>query len=158
MHIASVSQWTDASVQSVPMARQSAGYWSATFKPPTPLRSGYFVFYFEDGEHHRDQNHGAYWDVVSCQDGEPSPVAIAQQSNTWLGGLMAPGMQRPLDWSKAIAILRDDLAHYPHHVGDYIQLWRDELAQGDGSPASYEHVGREIDEYLAKHGNTMPWS
>ncbi len=64
MHIAGVSPGTDARVQSVPMARQSAGYWSADFKPPKPYGMGYFVFYFADGEHHVDRNHGEYWDVV----------------------------------------------------------------------------------------------
>lgn len=153
LHIANVVLPSQATVHDLSMTRQPDGTWIADFDPPTPFGWGYFVFYFEDNQHHPDRNHGAYWDIAMCFRGEPFPEAAIQKSNSWMGELIAPGIQRPLDIGKAIAVLKDDFARYPNHVTDFYMLWTDELTMGDKSPASYEKVGREVDEYVAKYGN-----
>lgn len=153
LYIASVVMGLQNTVHDQPLTRQADGQWVTDFDPPTPFGWGYFVFYFEDQQHHVDRNHGTYWDIVSCLHGQPSAFAVVQESNTWLGNLMAPGMQRPRDIDRAITVLKADLAQYPDHVEDYYFLWSDELTLADNSPAGYEQVAHDINDYVARYGN-----
>jgi thiol-disulfide isomerase/thioredoxin len=151
LRIADLTFLSGVPVQSVPMTKQPDGTWSTKLSL-NGLEVSYFVFYFEDGLHRVDRNHGNYWDILGCTAGEPSAVAVMRQAMTWQGKLTAPGIERPLSLDRAIAILRDDLTRFPDHTADYGEIWIVELEQAGKTQAAFQQVASEIDRFLAAHG------
>jgi thiol-disulfide isomerase/thioredoxin len=137
----------------IPMTRAAAGTWEADFAPKRNYVPGYSIFFFEDERNRADNNGGQYWDILNCSKGEPDEWAVNARAATYQGRLLAPGIERAPDLTRALDILKNDLRRHPDHYSHYFSIWRYELELGSENPSAYEQVGGEVDAFISARGN-----
>ncbi len=134
-----------------PMTRADGPVWQVDFVPKRNHIPGYAIFFFEDEKNRTDNHGGQYWDILNCSRAVPDPFAVGEQASTYDGRLLAPGIQRPPDLERAIAILKDDSKRYGRD--NTLGICAYELKLGGQSPSAYEQLSREIDAFISAHGN-----
>ncbi len=137
----------------IPMIRTSGGSWRADYTPDKNYIPGYSIFFFEDEKERVDNNGSRYWEILNCRNGEPDELAVDAQSSTYEGRLLAPGIQRPPDLTRAVEILKADLKRHPARYSHYFSMWRYQLQLGRASAAVYQQVGSDLDAFIGAHGN-----
>lgn len=135
----------------VPLRRDEDGVWRGRI--PMEWWWDYVLYYFYDENKRIDTNAGKYWELLVCK---PFPGAVVQalatRAESFAGTMNVAGLQRPVDYDRTVAMLRELLAAYPKDRRFVLhQLWRYELLRGGKRPAAYARVRREIRDYIARH-------
>jgi thiol-disulfide isomerase/thioredoxin len=133
----------------IPMTRAAGSAWQAEYTPKRMYIPGYSIFFFQDEKGRADNNGAQYWELLDCQN----PFSVIEQASTYEGRLLAPGIQRPPELSRALDIVRNLLKEAPTAYMLYPAVWRYELELAGGSAAAYEQVGTELDALVSAHGD-----
>ncbi|HYL72583.1 MAG TPA: redoxin family protein [Bryobacteraceae bacterium] len=139
----------------IPMTPSTNGIWHADYSSDRTFFTGYLIFFFVDERGRVDNNHAHYWDVLFCQDAEPTASAVIAQASTYEGRLLVPGIQRPPDLVRALDILKADLKDRPNHYDPSNLIWQYELQLAGGSDSAYEQVGRDLEVYIITHSHSV---
>ena len=114
------------------MSRTADGAWETTI----PLESSwsFLIFFVQDQDDRVDNNQGDYWQILSCgADGTPTSMATYYLAASYAGDVPAPGIQRAVDYARAISILKEDMKLHPDSSGFASEVWRLSNEAGRGN-------------------------
>ena len=134
------------------MSRAADGVWETTI----PLESfwSFLIFFIKDQNDHVDSNQGDYWQILSCgKDGTHTSMATYYLAASYAGDVLAPGIQRAVDYPRAISILEDDMKRHPDRIGSISEVWRYQIKQAGETDAAYTKVAGEIEQFIVDQKN-----
>lgn len=143
------SAWNGKLVR-LPMTRGADGVWEASFQPEHFWI--YLMFYFQDDTGRMDNNRARYWDLLGCQGGTPDDQAVSAQARTYTGTIVGSGIQRPVDYGRAVAVIEADVRAHPEHRFNLLDdLWGYKLQRDGEDERAWRKLSREIDRFLDAH-------
>src|ERR1700730_7607929 len=110
-------------------ARREGGAWMATARYKEFNAPRYAIYWVEEPQSKEvDTNSGEYFEVPFCDlHGQLSEVSVRLQAQSYTGILEARGVERPVNYAKAIEIL-EDCIRVPSRGQDLIEdLWKYKL-------------------------------
>ena len=126
------------------MSRTADGAWETTI--PLEVFWSFLIFFVRDQNDRVDSNQGNYWQVLSCgADGAPTSRATYHLAASYAGDVLAPGIQRAVDYPRAISILQEDIKRHPDRIGFTSEVWRYQIRQAGESDAAYARLAGEIE-------------
>jgi thiol-disulfide isomerase/thioredoxin/tetratricopeptide (TPR) repeat protein len=137
------------------MSRTTDGAWETTI----PLESfwSFLIFLVKDQNDRVDSNQGDYWQILSCgEDGTPSARATSNLAASYAGDVLAPGIQRAVDYARAIAILEEDMKRHPDRIGSAYEVWRYQVKQAGETDTAYARVAGEIEHFILDRKDSEP--
>ncbi len=137
------------------MLRTADGAWEATI----PLESfwSFLIFLVKDQNDRVDSNQGNYWQIASCgDDGTLSTQAVGYLAASYTGEVLAPGIQRAVDYARAISILNEDLKRHPDRIGSASEVWRYQVKQAGETDAAYAKLAGEIEQFIVDQKDNEP--
>lgn len=132
------------------MSRAADGAWETTI----PLESfwAFLIFFVKDQSDRVDSNHGDYWQVLSCgPDGAATSMATYYLAASYAGAVLAPGIQRAVDYARAISILEQDMKRHPDRIASASEVWRYQMKQAGETDAAYTKLAGEIEQFIIDH-------
>lgn len=130
------------------MSRTADGTWETTI----PLESfwSFLIFFVKDQSDRIDSNQGHYWQILSCgDDGRPMSMATYYLAASYAGEVLAPGIQRAVDYPLAISILEEDMKRNPDRIGLTSDVWRYQMKQAGETDAAYMKLAVQIEQFVA---------
>ena len=133
-----------------PMSRMSDGTWESTIAVE-PFWS-FLIFLVKDQNDRVDSNQGDYWQILACgADAAPSAMAVSYLADSYIGRVLAPGIQRAVDLTRAISILEEDVKQHPERTDHMSGIWNYRIKQSDGSDTAYAQLATEIEKFISQH-------
>lgn len=132
------------------MSRTADGAWETTI----PLESfwSFLIFFVKDQSDRVDSNQGDYWQILSCgADGTATSMATYYLAASYAGAVLAPGIQRAVDYARAISILEEDTKRHPDRIGSASEVWRYQMKQAGETDAAYTKLAGEIEQFITDH-------
>jgi thiol-disulfide isomerase/thioredoxin len=130
------------------MSRAANGGWETTI-PVEPFWS-FLIFFVKDQSDRIDNNQGDYWQILSCGDDRTATsMATYYLSASYAGEVLAPGIQRAVDYPRAISILEEDIKSHPDRIGLTSDVWRYQMKQGGETDIAYAKLAVEIEQFIA---------
>jgi thiol-disulfide isomerase/thioredoxin/Tfp pilus assembly protein PilF len=129
------------------MSRTADGAWETTI----PLESSwsFLIFFVQDQGDRVDNNQGDYWQILSCgADGTPTFMATYYLAASYAGDVPAPGIQRAVDYARAISILKEDMKLHPDSSGFASQVWHYQMKQAGETDVAYARLAGEIEQFI----------
>jgi cytochrome c biogenesis protein CcmG, thiol:disulfide interchange protein DsbE len=142
----------DGDEKTFPFVRRDDGIWQATvsLQNRIPL---YLVYWIEDHDTKQsDTNHGNYFEVPFCEPhGHRSERSVMFEAQSYTGILGAHGIDRPVDFAKAIEVLTEYI-HPPFRGESLISsLWNYKLHLAGDTPEARAALLTEINKFIADH-------
>jgi len=139
--------------QTISFTRREDGVWQAnvTFKNFTAPR--YAIYWVEESKSKEtDINLGEYFEVPFCDvHGRLLEESVSLQAQSYSGILEAEGIERPVNYAKAIEIL-EDFMHAPSRGRNLIaDLWEYKLRLGGDTTENRVLLVAEINKFLSDH-------
>jgi thiol-disulfide isomerase/thioredoxin len=136
--------------RSFPMLRTPDGTWESTI-PLEPFWS-FLIFLVKDQNDRVDSNQGDYWQILSCNtDNSPTALAVGHLADSYRGQVFAPGIQRAVNYPRAISILEEDLKLYPKRIDHMSQIWIYQVKQDGDSDSAYAQLATQIERFISEH-------
>jgi cytochrome c biogenesis protein CcmG/thiol:disulfide interchange protein DsbE len=152
LHLVFEYGFFDGDRKTIPFTRRDDGNWVATVTLEERIPT-YAVYWVEDSEtKHSDTNHGRYFDVRFCDIyGERSELGVKWEAKSYTGILTPYGIDRPVDFPKAIDILEEHI-HAPTRGANLIDnLWRYKLSAHRDTSEARRALLIEIDKFISDH-------
>ena len=142
----------DGDERTVPFVRRDDGAWQAniSLKDRIPL---FLVYWIGDPETKQsDTNHGNYFEVPFCDvRGHRSERSVMFEAQSYTGILESHGIERPVDFAKAIEVLTEYI-HPPFHGESLIStLWNYKLHLAGDTPEARMSLLAEINKFIGDH-------
>jgi thiol-disulfide isomerase/thioredoxin/Tfp pilus assembly protein PilF len=129
------------------MSRTGDGAWETTI--PLEAYWSFLIFFVKDQNDRIDSNQGDYWQILSCgADATPTSMATYYLAASYAGDVLAPGIQRAVDYARAISILEDDRKRHPDRIGSASEVWRYQMKQAGETDAAYAKLAGEIEQFI----------
>jgi len=129
------------------MCRTADGAWEATI--PLEAYWSFLIFFVKDQNDRVDNNQGNYWQILSCSDdGIPGYMATYYLAASYAGDVLAPGIQRTVDYARAISIFEQDMKRHPGSTGYATEIWHYKLKQAGETDAAYTKLAGEIERFI----------
>jgi thiol-disulfide isomerase/thioredoxin len=138
--------------QTISFARREDGVWIST----VPLRGGiptYAIYWIEDHETKQtDNNEGRYFEVLFCNvHGERREMSVMFQAMSYTGFLERYGIERSVDYAKAIEIL-EEYIHAPSQGQNLISnLWNYKLHLHGNTSEARSTLLTEVNKFIGDH-------
>jgi thiol-disulfide isomerase/thioredoxin/predicted negative regulator of RcsB-dependent stress response len=139
--------------QTIPFTRREDGVWvtNVTYKNVRAPR--YAIYWVEESQNKQvDTNSGEYFEVPFCDlHGQLLEASVKLRAQSYTGILEARGVERPVNYAKAIEIL-DDYIHVPSRGPDLIgDLWRYKLELQGDTEENRALLVAEINTFVSDH-------
>jgi thiol-disulfide isomerase/thioredoxin len=139
--------------QKIQFTQRDDGVWLASYTYKEFAAAQYAIYWAEDPETKRaDTNAGQYFEVPFCDlHGKLLEANVQLQARSHTGILEAQGIERPVNYAKAIEILEDYIRIPPRGrdlVGD---LWTYKLELRGDTPETRVSLLNEIDKFIGDH-------
>ena len=136
----------------IPFERRDDGLWQAEvqLQDRIPL---YIIYWVEDRETKQsDTNQGKYFEVPFCDPhGHRSERSVEFEAQSYTGILESHGIERPVDFAKAIEVLTEFI-HPPFRGANLIaSLWNYKLHLGGDTPQTRATLLPEINQFVTDH-------
>jgi hypothetical protein len=139
--------------QTLPFIRRDDGVWLATVALRDWAPAQYAIYWVEDrGSGQTDTNEGKYFEVPFCDvEGRREEQSVRLEAESYTGALAAHGIERPVNYAKAIEVL-EEYIHPPSRGENLISsLWKYKLkVQGDRAEARATLL-TEINSFIGDH-------
>src|SRR5262249_24429297 len=113
----------------------------------------YAVYWIEDRESKLvDINDGKYFEVPFCDAlGQREERSVRYEAESYTGKLEASGIERPVDYAKAVDVLSGYI--HPPSRGDNLisSLWKYELKLHGDTPEARSALLAEIKKFISDH-------
>lgn len=152
LHLVFEYGFFDGDRQTIPFAVRDDGNWVAIVPLETRIPT-YATYWIEDRDTKQsDTNHGRYFDVRFCDlYGERSEMGVKWEAQSYTGILTSYGIDRPVDFRKAIDVLEEHI-HAPTRGANLIgDLWRYKLSSRGDTPEAQTALLTEIDKFISDH-------
>jgi cytochrome c biogenesis protein CcmG, thiol:disulfide interchange protein DsbE len=142
----------DGDDQVIPLTRGDNGLWQAN----VPLQERiprYLIYWIEDRQTKQtDTNQGRYFEVPFCDPhGHRSELSVEFEAQSYTGILESHGIERPVDFAKAIEVLTEFI-HPPFRGANLIaSLWNYKLHLGGDTPQTRAALLSEVNQFVADH-------
>lgn len=151
-HVVFEAGTLDGDEKTLPFTRRDDGLWQAT----VPLRDRiplYLIYWIDDRDTKQsDTNHGSYFEVPFCDPhGHRSERSVMFEAQSYTGILASHGIDRPVDFAKAIEILSEYI--HPPFRGEFLiaSLWSYKLHLAGDTPEARAALLTEINKFIADH-------
>jgi thiol-disulfide isomerase/thioredoxin len=136
----------------VPFTRRDNKLWQADvqLQERIPL---YMIYWIEDRDSRQsDTNHGNYFEVPFCDPhGHRSERSVMFEAQSYTGILESHGIERPVDFAKAVEVLTEYI-HPPFHGGSLISsLWNYQVHFAGDTAEARAALLAEINKFIADH-------
>jgi cytochrome c biogenesis protein CcmG/thiol:disulfide interchange protein DsbE len=152
LHLVFEYGFFDGDRQILPFTLRDDGSWIASV--PLEVRiPTYAIYWIEDRDTKQsDTNHGKYYDVRFCDIyGERSELGVKWEAQSYTGILTPYGIDRPVDFSKAIDVLEEHI-HAPTRGANLIaDLWRYKLSSHGDTPEARTVLLTEMSKFISDH-------
>lgn len=151
LHLVLGHELTPFDHQTIPFTRRGDGVWlaSVTYKQFNAPR--YAIYWVEDPQTKQmDTNVGEYFEVPFCDlHGRLSETSVRLQAWSYTGILEAHGIERPVNYAKAIEIL-EDYIRVPSRGANLIgDLWKYKLELRGDTPENRSLLIAEINKFIS---------
>jgi cytochrome c biogenesis protein CcmG, thiol:disulfide interchange protein DsbE len=151
-HIVFENGYPDGDDRVIPFTRRGNGLWQANVQllERIPL---YIIYWVEDHETKQsDTNQGKYFEVPFCDPhGRRSERSVEFEAQSYTGILESHGIERPVDFAKAIEVLTEFI-HPPFRGANLIaSLWNYKLHLGGDTPQTRAALLIEINRFVSDH-------
>jgi thiol-disulfide isomerase/thioredoxin/predicted negative regulator of RcsB-dependent stress response len=139
--------------QTISFAQRDDGVWVAKLSYEAFAAPKYAIYWVEEpGSKLTDTNGGEYFEVPFCDlRGNLLETNVKLRAQSYTGLLEAHGIERPVNYAKAIEIL-DDYIHAPARGQDLIDdRWKYELALRGDTAASRDLLTSQINQFVNEH-------
>jgi thiol-disulfide isomerase/thioredoxin len=129
------------------------GVWSATLNWPANAAPKYAIYWAEEpGTTANDTNGGNYFEVPFCDlHGQQTESSVGLQAESYTGILAAHGIERLVNYQKALEIL-EDYIRVPRRGGSLIgNLWEYKFRMHRNDPENFTALLTEIDKFIDEH-------
>jgi len=136
----------------IPFVRQTDDVWVATV-PINEQMPQYAAYWVDDPESKQsDTNGGKYFDVHFCNmRGEPAEMSVQLEAESYTGVIQARGIDRPMDYAKAIQILEGEIRLPMRGQDLLVYLWAYKLQLGGDTPQTRSALIEEINRFTVEH-------
>lgn len=151
-HIVFDAGSVDGDDEAIPFARRDDGLWQATVALQERIPR-YIVYWIEDRETKQtDTNQGRYFEVPFCDPyGRRSELSVEFEAQSYTGILESHGIERPVDFAKAIEVL-SEFIHPPFRGANLVaSLWNYKLHLGGDTPQTRATLLTEINQFVTDH-------
>lgn len=140
--------------QTLPFVRQEDGVWLATVALLT-AGPAYAIYWIEDrGSKQVDTNDGKYFEVPFCNiHGQRSGMSVKFEAQSYTGILEAHGIERSVNYAKAIEVLEDYIRVPSKGQSLISSLWRYKLALRGDTPEARSTLLAEINGFIRDHSD-----
>jgi len=137
------------------MSRTRDGAWETTIA--LEYFWSFLIFLVKDQNNRVDSNQGDYWQILSCgEDGMPSARATYNLAASYAGDVLAPGIQRAVDYARAISILEESMKRHPDRIGSVSEVWRYQVKRAGETDAAYARLAGEIEHFILDQKDNEP--
>jgi thiol-disulfide isomerase/thioredoxin len=139
--------------QTIPFTRSEDRVWQANVTYKSFRAPRYAIYWVEESQTKQtDTNSGKYFEVPFCDvHGQLLEESVSLQAQSYTGILEAKGIERPVDYAKAIEIL-EDYMHAPSRGRNLIaDLWNYKLGLGGDTPENRTALVAEINKFVSDH-------
>jgi thiol-disulfide isomerase/thioredoxin len=153
LHLVSGHEITPFDNQTIPFTRRDDGVWVATVTYKNLHAPRYAIYWVEEPESKQvDTNSGEYFEVPFCDvHGRLAEKSVGLQAQSYTGILEAQGIERPVNYAKAVEIL-EDYIHPPSRGQDLIaDLWDYKLGLRGDTPENRVSLVAEINKFVSDH-------
>jgi thiol-disulfide isomerase/thioredoxin len=153
LHLVSGHEMTPFDHQPIPFTRRDEGVWVATLTYKNFNAPRYAIYWVEESQSKQvDTNSGEYFEVPFCDmHGRLSEKSVSLQAQSYTGILEAQGIERPVNYAKAIEIL-EDYIHAPSRGASLIaELWEYKLRLRGDTPENRAPLVAEINKFVGDH-------
>lgn len=151
-HVVFENGYPDSDDKIVPFARRNDGLWQANVALQERIPR-YLIYWVEDRETKQtDTNQGKYFEVPFCDPhGHRSERSVMFEAQSYTGILESHGIERPVDFAKAIEVLTEFI-HPPFRGANLIaSLWEYKLHLGGDTPQTRAALLTEINQFVTDH-------
>jgi thiol-disulfide isomerase/thioredoxin len=153
LHVVLGHQIAPFEKQTIPFTPREDGVWQAnvTFKNFRAPR--YAIYWVQESQTKQgDTNSGEYFEVPFCDvHGRLLEESVGLQAQSYTGILEAQGIERPVNYAKAIEILEDYIHAPSRGQGLVAELWEYKLRLRGDTPKNRASLVAEINKYLSDH-------
>lgn len=138
--------------RTLPFTKRDDNVWVATFALGDRFPR-YAVYWIEDRESKQlDTNEGKYFEIPFCDaEGHREEWSVQYEAESYTGKLERYGIERGVDYSKAIEIL-DEYIHAPTRGVNLIsKLWEYKLKLRGDTPDARSTLLAEIKKFISDH-------
>jgi thiol-disulfide isomerase/thioredoxin len=153
LHLVSGHEIMPFDNQTIPFTRRDDGVWVATVTYKNFQAPRYAIYWVEEPESKQvDTNSGEYFEVPFCDlHGRLSEKSVSLQAQSYTGILEAQGIERPVNFAKAIEVL-EDYIHAPSRGRNLIaDLWEYKLGLHGDTPKNRTALVTEINKFVSDH-------
>ncbi len=138
--------------QDVNLFRRADGVWEGKLSL-VGLETRYAAYWFEDtATHQTDKNHGDYFDVFFCNfDGTRSAQSVAAKARSYIGSMRALGVERPVDYKRAVEILEAMSSPDPNAYNELEDLWDYKLRVYGDTPEGHAKITAELEQFIDRY-------
>ena len=138
--------------QTLPFTKRDDDVWVATLSVGDRIPK-YAIYWIEDRESKQaDTNDGKYFEIPFCNaQGHRDEWSVRYEAESYTGQLQAHGIERAVDYSKAIDVL-EGYIHAPSRGDNLISsLWKDELKLYGDTAETRSSLLAEIKKFISDH-------
>src|ERR1700722_4793741 len=151
-HIVFENGYPEGDAKVIPFTRRDNGLWQANLQllERIPL---YIIYWVEErGTKQTDTNQSRYFEVPFCDPhGHRSERSVMFEAQSYTGILESNGIERPVDFAKAIEVLTEFI-HPPFRGANLIaSLWNYKLHLGGDTTQTRAALLTEINQFVSDH-------
>jgi thiol-disulfide isomerase/thioredoxin len=153
LHVVLGHQFAPFEQQTILFTRREDGVWVANVTYKDFRAPRYAIYWVEESQTKQaDTNSGEYFEVPFCDvHGRLLEESVSLQAQSYTGILEAQGIERPVNFAKAIEIL-EDYIHEPSRGRNLIaDLWDYKLGLHGDTPENRTAVVTEINKFVSDH-------
>lgn len=153
LHVVLGHQIAPFEQQTIPFTRREDGVWVANVTYKDFRAPRYAIYWVEDPQSkQQDTNSGEYFEVPFCDvHARLLEESVSLQAQSYTGILEAQGIERPVNYAKAIEIL-EDYIHAPSRGQSLVaELWEYKLRLRGDTPENRVALVAEINKFVGDH-------
>jgi thiol-disulfide isomerase/thioredoxin/predicted negative regulator of RcsB-dependent stress response len=153
LHVVLGHQFAPFEQQTISFTRRDDGVWVANVTYKDFRAPRYAIYWVEESQTKQaDTNLGEYFEVPFCDvHGRLLEESVSLQAQSYTGILEAEGIERPVNYAKAVEIL-EDYMHAPSRGRNLIaDLWDYKLRLRGDTPENRAFAVAEINKFVSDH-------
>jgi thiol-disulfide isomerase/thioredoxin/predicted negative regulator of RcsB-dependent stress response len=153
LHLVLGHQISPFEQQTISFTRREDGVWQANVTYKDFRAPRYAIYWVEDPQSkQQDTNSGEYFEVPFCDvHGGLLEESVSLQAQSYTGILEAEGIERPVNYAKAVEILEDYMRAPSRGRNLVADLWDYKLRLRGDTPENRAIVVAEINKFVSDH-------
>jgi hypothetical protein len=153
LHVVLGHQIAPFEQQTISFTRREDGVWQANVAFKDFRAPRYAIYWVEESQTKQaDTNSGKYFEVPFCDvHGRLLEESVSLQAQSYTGILEAEGIERPVNYAKAIEILEDYMHAPSRGQGLVAELWEYKLRLRGDTPENRALLVAEINKFVGDH-------